>query len=462
MSFSQNSSFDSTQILHDKLKKHISEGLQFLEKTQRKQTIHDSIYSGEWQTLMCLRNSFLLLGHKRDIEDSNCFSVASTHNFLARIYLNFPEYRNIQPMLDLSFQRILAYRNGNKFNFWNLLLPFRDLQKNDTLWTKILVRRPTNYYLGNRYIHNAANIVDDADDSSMSFTAMLLRKKILNRDSISSSFLTDSIQLSSVFSNYRDLNRKNRHWYNYVFGNDHNTGAFVTWLGNEYQFKHWNIVSVLGHNATFFLPFSECFPHPYVPYIPYGSNDLDAVVNSNILTALAYKNELNADGASDAIKYIEKKTEKRNYNRVGFYYPNRFHFAYSVSQSYASGVADLEQSTKNILKFVLRKQLENGSWKARRVLNKHDRIQSTAYAVNALIYMGNFEKNKTKIPIEKGLNYLFQNATFDENGCHWKGGVFFSGGTVVRNTLTWKSDAYTTALILNAFSNYAKYIEQKY
>jgi len=143
--FSQNSSFDSTQILHAKLKKHISEGLQFLEKTQRKQTIHDSIYSGEWQTLMCLRNSFLLLGHKRDIEDSNCFSVASTHNFLARIYLNYPEYRNIQPILDLSFQRILAYRNGNYFNFWNLLLPFRDLKKNDSLSRKPIYSQRSKY-----------------------------------------------------------------------------------------------------------------------------------------------------------------------------------------------------------------------------------------------------------------------------------------------------------------------------
>ena len=75
---------------------------------------------------------------------------------------------------------------------------------------------------------------------------------------------------------------------------------------------------------------------------------------------------------------------------------------------------------------------------------------------------GDFEKRKTLIPIEKAIQFILKQSIQDENGIHWKGGVFFSGGTVVRKTLFWKSDAYTTAIILKAFANYRKYLELKY
>jgi hypothetical protein len=35
--------------------------------------------------------------------------------------------------------------------------------------------------------------------------------------------------------------------------------------------------------------------------------------------------------------------------------------------------------------------------------------------------------------------------------------VFFSGGTVIRNTLYWKSDVYTTALMLESLILYQDY-----
>lgn len=61
-----------------------------------------------------------------------------------------------------------------------------------------------------------------------------------------------------------------------------------------------------------FLPFSECYPHAYKPYLPYGSNDIDGVVNANILSALALNNELDSASTTAAISYIEKNVKVKS------------------------------------------------------------------------------------------------------------------------------------------------------
>jgi hypothetical protein len=458
--FAQVKADETVIVIHENLKENLSLGLEYMEKTQRKEAIPGHSYRGEWQTFISLRMSFVYLGSKKEVDDSNCFSVASIHNSLAGIYLIFPEYEAIPDMLDLSFEKIMTYRNGDKYNFWNLLPPNIKLKRDDIIGEQPLVRRPTNYRLTTKYINKAAHVVEDADDTGLAYTAIALRKKY--KKEFKDSLYLSSKSIAPIFEQYRDINRNNRHWYNYLNGNDHETGAYLTWLAKEYQFKRWNILKVLGHNATFFLPFSECYPHAYVPYIPYGSNDLDGVVNANVLTTLSHYDELNADGVNSAISFIEKKSKRKKYDRVGIYYPNRYHFPYAVSKAYANGVEKLELSTDYLLSYLIDTQNEDGSWSARRIVNKKDKLQSTAYALNALINIGDFEENKTIEPIENAIKYISNHSIKDEDGIHWEGGVFFSGGTVVRNILWWKSDAYTTAIILGAFANYRKHLEEKY
>lgn len=103
--------------------------------------------------------------------------MASIHNSLAKIYLKYPEYSNIPNMLDLSFERIMAYKSGDEFNFWNLLPPMRKL-KNDIVGKQPLVRRPTHYKLKTKYINNAANIANDNDDTALGYIAIALRNRI--------------------------------------------------------------------------------------------------------------------------------------------------------------------------------------------------------------------------------------------------------------------------------------------
>jgi hypothetical protein len=431
----------------------IQKGLKFLENNQRSSSNYTAgqiYFKGEWPSKMGLKVSFFLLGKKRFVDDSNCFAVASTHNVLANIYLRNPKYENIIPMLKMSMPRILAYKNDNKFNFWNALTPYRKLKKSDVIGQQPLVRRPTNFKLKSKYINNAANIVEDADDTALGYIALKLYAQVTKQDSI----IPSSEVISVIFENYRDINRKNRHWYNYLNGNDFDTGAFLTWLGEEYKFKKWNIIKVIAHNATFFLPFSECFPRAYVPYIPYGSNDLDAVVNANVLNVLANYDALNTKGTEDAIRYLNKKSSKKKYDRLGIYYPNRYQFPYAVANAYCNGVKSLEPAKNNIVKFLISKQHKDGSWSARKIVNKKDILQSTAYAVNALLNFDGMNHAKTRISIEKGIQFLINSKSKHKDEFFWKGGVFFSGGTVVRNTLYWKSDAFTTAIVLNAFSSY--------
>ncbi len=448
-----------SRAFYDRLVNQMDSGVAYLEFVQRKEDSQQGpiTFKGEWPNKMGLRISFFLLGKKKPVDDSNCFAVTSIHNALAKVYLQYPEYKSIPSMLDLAYDNIQGYKNGDRYNFWRLHQPYRKLKKEDVIGQQPMVRRPTNYRLRTRYINNAANVVEDSDDTALAYIAMMLRSRIKNQ--VTSS---DTIKLSGIFGQYRDTLRNNRHWYNYINGNDHNTGAFLTWLGEEYQFKRWNIVKVVGHNATFFLNFSECFPHAYVPYIPYGSNDLDGVVNANVLSALALNNELDVDGVSGSVKFIEHKASKRKYDRVGIYYPNRYQFPYAVSKAYDTGVKQLEESKKLIVANLLKNQKKDGSWKSRRIVNKKDRLQSTVYAVNALLNFGEMENETSRKAIQRGMNYIMDQASVQEDKLFWKGGVFFSGGTVVRNTLFWKSDAYTTAIVLTAYSKYRGYLEDNF
>lgn len=435
----------------------IREGLDFIAANQIKTTIEGRQYAGEWPVSMEMQNGFFLLGGRKKVEDSNCFSVASTHNLLAKIYLADKKYSNIPDMLNEAFPRIIQYQNGYRFNFWNALPPNKKLFRGDTLYPKVRVRRPTNFKLRSKYINKAANVVEDADDTGLAYTAIFLQKKIRPANN-----LNDSLKLppsiAGIFDPYRDLNRKNRHWYNYIneSGDEDNSGAYLTWHAKEYEFKKWDITKVVFHNATFYLPFSECYPFAYRPYMPYGSNDIDAVVNANVIATLALYNEKSARGYNDAVAYLIKKCRTKRYNRIATYYPNPFQFTFSLANAYSLGAAELEECRATVNEYLLKRQNDDGSWKSPVYINRGDKIQSTANAINALLLFNQNDLNPVRKQIENGIAYLLTNCKKQNGQSHWKGGVLFSGGTVVRTSLFWKSDAYTTALILHAFVLYKK------
>lgn len=454
-----------TKIPIDTLQKDLQGALRFLADSQIKQTIEGNQYAGEWPAYMQMHRRFVLLGMRHKYRDSNSFTTSGIYNLLAEMYLSDTTLKEILPMLRVAYPEILSYAAQSRFNFWKLLPPNRDLQKGPEPTPVPWVRRPTHYKLSSRYINNAANVENDADDTASGNLAMLYHQKIFtnanpqNDDSLIGNFSTSQakrvLATFSLFDEYLDDQRKNRHWYNYLFNGCANSGAYMTWLGPEATFKRWSIVKTFGHNQIFYLKSSVCYPTPYRPYIPYGTNDVDAVVNANVLTYLAKKGELTSGkGHEGAHRFIYHQAVQGHWNRAGHYYPNLYHFHYAVSRALAAGDTALLPTAQLMLSHLMESQQKEGNYYSRRRVNHRDALQSTTYALLALL---NFRASGLNVPedlIDRAVCYLHHLQQPAKQGFYWKGGVYFSGGTVVRNVLYFTSDAYTTALIAQALQKY--------
>ena len=106
---------------------------------------------------------------------------------------------------------------------------------------------------------------------------------------------------------------------------------------------------------------------------------------------------------------------------------------------------------------IISEQDQDGSWK----VDKEDIIQSSAYAMGALLNFKNYSNPTVRNSIDKGITYLLKNAIYTENKSqiNWKGGIFFSGGRVFRDRVSFRSSPHTTALILEIFAKYRKELE---
>jgi hypothetical protein len=456
-SFSQIDNQEYVQKLYTKTLDHIDKGLSYLAAAQQKE--NDSIFhfKGEWESQMSMNFWFPLLGKESSEYDSNCFSVSTIHNILANIYLQYPHYQDIPPMLDLAFERIMHYESNGTFNFWNLLPPTKTLK-----WferdTDELIRRPNNFPLDIRFVQKAANVVNDADDTAAGLMAIYLRNKVKGDQ------IPDSLSnIHKIFDEYTDSYRDNRHWYNFWQKQGPKTGAYLTWLSDEHQFsKKWNPVQELFHLGTFYLPISKMYPHAYKPYIPYGSNDLDVVVNANILRTLSLYDNQHSNTTQHAVEFINKEIVDENYDYAATYYSNRYHIPYYISKAYKTGVKDLKESCELIEDYVLRNYQADNSWTSRDVINDSDSLQSSILAVNTLLNISGIQSEKSQETIVAGLEYVFSKSIKNDNEIYWEGGVFFSGGTLVRHVLHWKSDAVTTALVLEGLIELRKQLEYLY
>ncbi len=436
-------------IPSDSIKKAIAGSLTYLAEKQCVETIVGKQYAGEWEAYMQMKAAFLYLGGRHQYRDSNCFTMAGIHNILAEMYLADTSQKQILPLIQKAFPEVLSYSTGTQFNFWKKLPPNQDLKWGKE--TKQLVHRPTNFRLKGRFINNAANVANDADDTALGNLAILYHQKIFGRN--------DSLKMatSATFDSFLDKNRKNRHWYNYLFHGFKNSGAYMTWFGQETEFENWHFYKNALHNLIFFLPISIAYPHPYKAYIPWGTNDVDVIVNANVLTYLSKNNLRQASkGSESANRFIENHTKRGRWNRMGIYYPNRYHLHFTVARALAAGDTALLPTAQLLLKYLIKTQKQDGSYESKKIVNKHDVLQSTAYATLAMLYLKESGIEVPKALIDKSINFLYSQKREENKQVFWKGGVYFSGGTVVRNMLYFTSDAYTTALVGMAFQKYLK------
>jgi hypothetical protein len=430
-------SFAQSQI---EVQNHFNSAIKYLINTQTDSTITGKQYAGEWPVYMELTEPYFIIGRRQKALDSDCFTLSAIHNFLAETYLLDTSQSELKPVLEKAYEEIKTYATGLEYNFWKPLPALRNHKLFGNLKKAPLVRRPTNFHLNNRLIMKMTNVTNDADDTNQANLATYYHNRIF-QDSI-------TIAEPKVFENWIDKKRQNRNWYNYLFHTKKNSGAYLTWLNQEHQYGIWNpgysLLGILG----IFLPTSVSNPKAYQPWIPWGTNDVDPIVNANILTYLGATEQLEQNDINEAAaKMITEMCSKEMWGTAGVYYPNAYHLPYAVARAYKNGSKNLKVASQKCADYLHETQQNGGFYMNRSWVNNGDTIQSTAYALHAMLDLKESGFEIEEQLISKTIHYLLAHSNKSADGTYWNGGVYFTGGTALRNIIQWHSDAYTTALI---------------
>ncbi|MFN8429414.1 MAG: hypothetical protein U0V04_05495 [Spirosomataceae bacterium] len=441
-SFGQNVQIDTLFV-----KSQIDSAIVFLRNNQEKETVFAQKYRGEWPVYMDMTSPYFFMGNKQKARDSNGFTVASIHDFLSEIYLSDTSRKEILPILKSAFSEIQTYEENGLFYFWKNLPPNRKIKLFLEPSPQPLVRRPTTFRLKNRFINKLANVPADADDTSLGNLAKFYQNEIFGTK--------NKLTKIDVYENYLDKDRHNLNWFNFVYHQDKNSGAFMTWLHPEHEYGQWSVVKTAFNVLLIFVPGSSAGPKAYKPWVPFGANDIDVVVNANVLHYLKKSGQdIESLSAKDAINMIEKRLKISNWQNTSVYYSNAFHTHFAISRAFEDGIEGLRPVCKILEEDITKQQMADGSFVSRSYINHFDKIQSTANALYAMIVLRNKGFDIPKENIDRAMNFLLKNKKNKPEGIHWDGGVFFSGGSVIRNILFWESDAYTTAMIALIFQKY--------
>ncbi len=428
-----------TTLANEDYRPLIQKGLNYLERTQVKESEGIQKFKGEWGSYEVVVESIPRIGKKGYAAyDSNLFTTASIGNILAEIYLDDSTKNQIPNMLDLALENMMLYKNGDSFNFWQELpVPKNLIASGKTAKDYPQTRRGNNFHLKGHFLRWTSNVVNDGDDTALAYTGLYLYKQINGSHPYEN--LMPS-KLGTIFSNYRDTKKRNNiSFYNLRTIGKKRTGGFLTWHAKEKS----------GLNPFKFLP------TPNRPYMPFGTNDVDCVINSNILATLAQYDELEStEGVKASCDFINDMFKKNLHRKCGVYYPNYYHFHYTTSKAIKAGATCLAPAKNMLVKDILKTQNKNGSFPS---IDKLDITHATANALASLLNIksDNLQENqKIDMALDKGVTYLNSKKIESENEVYWKGGIFFSGGRVFREKVYFISDEYTTALITYVLYKY--------
>jgi len=409
------------------LKDAVGKAIRYLSTHQVKNDNDSLGLIGEWSSYIRNEAKIPFLGKKgKSAYDSNGFNTLFIFNILAEIYERSTDSSFI-PILELALKNTRHYQNGNSFNFWPLLEKPNHSCKRGNCKQRMPRHFPHHY----KMIREYANVYDDADDTSAGVLAYYYAQKYKLK------FTNPTDENYYVnFVKYRDIGKRKANWYNKRLGHKKRTGAYLTWFGPDRK-----------HSGFF----SWFFPHKHTQNILYGRNEIDCIVNANVLRTLYIKGDTLIAGINESKEFIRKSTLKNKCFTCGVYYPTEFSFHYSVAKAISSGVTGLED-VKQILIQQLQRTLKGGSVRYTEISDNN--LQATLYAVNALMYLD--QSKETLESIRPAIEYIYLNMIGEKDEAHWMGGVFFSGGSAVRYLHVWRSDEFTTALALEAISNYLR------
>ncbi|MBU1105243.1 MAG: hypothetical protein KKB51_01145 [Candidatus Riflebacteria bacterium] len=447
--------------------------------------------SGEWASYIhFMPNKLGFKGRSpAAVQDSSLFMTAFICYplFLFDECALAPEQQHISSMLRQAMQNIQSFKRDTAYNFWAVLpgvrgtaprtgpfnIPVSQLEflakaylnpKFAKLFAMLAKgqQTPPKYWLeacldqkNNPTGADALfNIPNDADDTS---TAVAIQH-FFNQRFPDSGIVPDHAALLQI-SEYRDVNREHEDGRDGWKGKD--SGAFLTWMKDETK---------------------PVFDRPETGIIPMGVNNVDVVVNSNVLFAMALTGSRNLPGYAECTRLIKKAAETHAWPEAGLYYPQNMIFPYSASRAYRDGNArepEMKAAMQYILRDLLKAQIEWGRKNPTRrgaFPGGDDRSDhlATGLAVISLINIG--RSNATEIGLEKeydmalrsGIDYLLRQCTWkkpknpetkgkfktpDGKCATWMSGLFFAAS--FWDLAHWRSQAFSVAIILEALSKYA-------
>lgn len=400
--------------------------LDYTLKDQIQDLNHPLYHQGEWTTQV---KSTLLpimagvgLPFVKD-EEATAFTTGSVINILGQLYLDFPEYhqnnvfKEIPKAIDLGTTSFRRYKNGESFNYYP---PF-------ILKSGQVVRRAVDLKVMPLW-KGFINIPNDADTTSVAFSALLFDEKINHKQ---------SIETNSVFKlleKYRDVERR-PHYYN-ARSKEHNTGAFMTWLHDENDPLMPHFIFASSKKGA---------------RIPLVKNDVDCIVNANVLRMKALAQKSHLAGEKEACHLINSIIQKDQEYRCGIYYPNTMNLSFVMALAQRAGDQCLTDNSKQlIVSKILSSQYVDGSWANEKNLWK-DRVITTGFALYSLIEYRQKESLEVDEALKNGIKYLVSQVRYKKNQFFWPADHFFTATALVRSLIMWESRAYTNGLIASVF-----------
>ncbi|WP_413288536.1 hypothetical protein [Bdellovibrio sp. HCB337] len=393
----------------------ILSALKYLESTQA--TRSGDYEPGQWATEVTaiLLPSMVGVGAwGKPYPEATIFTTASIVGVLQEMQDSDPTLRQIGPMVEKAIDGFAPFYMEPFFNFY----PPR---KRNGAW----VRGPRSMFLA-PYFRGLAHIPPDADSTSVTY--WVLRGPVPET-------------VVQTFARIRDVDRK-PHSYNRRSGNV-NTGAFMTWLMDEKDpdmpHRFWQ--PELG------------------PRIPFGTNDVDCIVNANVLKLLTRIQRDEIPGYKESCEFLKKSIRHSEYGRCGIYYPNDFMLAMSVGELKQMKASCTASEEPTVLRYLLETQSQDGSW-----MNappaRPDRIQATVAALNSLLLLGDSQNSVHRKRVHKAVNYLLAHSRRNRDGhLNWRGQVFFSAVAQARFSVVWRSTPYTTALAAMALQRAERFLD---
>ena len=224
------------------------------------------------------------------------------------------------------------------------------------------------------------------------------------------------------------------------------------------------------------------FDRPEIGVVPLGVNNVDVVVNSNVLFAMALTGRKDLPGYQDCVNLILKAAEKHAWPEAGLYYPQNMIFPYTASRAYRDGSArepEMKAAMQRIMRDLIVAQKDWGEKNPTRRGafpggdDKSDHLAS-ALAVTTLVNIG--RQNAVEAGLLKeydqavfsGVQYLLNQAIWDkpknpetvgkfkipgDKCATWLSGLFFAAS--FWDLAHWRSQAFTVAMVLEALTKYA-------